>query len=88
MKELINGQTIDFDIHKAGDGSEISIDGLHMHKRMNNKRYKGVDVLFPLDDKEDIEFRPKTTPDNIQRQLINVVQGSEYENTDQSTRID
>ena len=44
MKELINGQTIDFDIHRAGDCQEITVDGLHMHKRMNGKKFKGVDV--------------------------------------------
>jgi hypothetical protein len=70
MKELINGQTIDFDLHKAGDRSATSIDGLHMHKRMNGKKYKGVDVLFPLDDKENFEFKPKSTPDQMQRQII------------------
>ena len=74
MKELINGKTIDFDIHQAGDGREISIDGLYMHKRMNGKRFKGVDVLFPLDDKENVEFRPKNTPDQIQQQIINEIQ--------------
>ncbi|QNJ97029.1 hypothetical protein [Constantimarinum furrinae] len=73
MKELINGQTIDFDLHKAGDGSATSIDGLHMHKRMNGKRFKGIDVLFPLDEKEDVVFRPSKTHNLLRRQLLNEV---------------
>tara|TARA_R110002153_G_scaffold69594_2_gene183920 strand:+ start:43 stop:600 length:558 start_codon:yes stop_codon:yes gene_type:complete len=73
VKELINGQTIDFDLHKAGDRSATSIDGLHMHKRMNGKRFKGIDVLFPLDDKNDIVFRPSSTSDLLRRQLLNEV---------------
>lgn len=74
MIELIDGQTIDFDIHKAGDGQPIGLKGLHMHKSMNGKKHKGVDVLFPLDDKEEIEFRPSTTNDLIQIQIINEIQ--------------
>jgi hypothetical protein len=74
MRQLINDQTIDFDIHRAGDGQAISVDGLHMHKRMNGKKYKGVDVLFPLDHKEEVEFRPKNTPTVIQRQIIKEIQ--------------
>jgi len=74
MRELINNQTIDFDIHNAGDGLEISVDGLHMHKRMNGKKHKGVEVLFPLDDKTEVQFRPTHTSDVIQRQIINEIQ--------------
>jgi hypothetical protein len=73
MKELINDQTIDFDIHRAGDGQGVSIDGLHMHKRMNGKNFKGVDILFPLDNKENFEFRPKSTTNKIQIKLMNEI---------------
>lgn len=74
MIELLDGQTIDFDVHRAGDGQPAGVEGLHMHKSMNGKKHKGVDVLFPLDDAEEITFRPSTTNDLIQRQIINEIQ--------------
>lgn len=76
MKGLINDQTLDFDIHHAGDGQVSSTKGLHMHKRMNGKRYKGVDVRFPLNEKDQIEFMPKSTPTLVQRQIINEIKSA------------
>ena len=73
MKKLIDNQTIDFDNHSAGDGKEITVKGLHMHKRMNGKKFKGVDVLLPLDGEIKIEFRPKKTSTKIQKQIINEI---------------
>jgi hypothetical protein len=73
MRELINDQTIDFDIHAAGNGQAIGLDGLHMHKRMNGKRYRGVHVLFPLDGNQQITFRPPHTNNLIRKQLMNEI---------------
>lgn len=41
MKELINGQNISFDTHQAGDGQEINIKGLHLHKEFRDKSKRG-----------------------------------------------
>lgn len=73
MEKLIDNQTIDFDTHRAGDRQEAGIDGLHMHKRMNGKRFKGIDVLIPLDDKDEIQFRPRNTKDAIKGALLSEV---------------
>lgn len=61
MKELINGQTIKFDMHSAGDGKPAGVRDLHMHKRMNGKRFKGVGVRFPLAGRADIQFDSKNS---------------------------
>lgn len=74
MRELIEGQTIKFDNHRRGDGQAAVVQGLHMHKRMNGKNFKGVDAIFPLTGKGDIEFRPKSFADDRRRQLMNEVQ--------------
>jgi hypothetical protein len=70
MQKLIDNQTIGFDVHIAGDGQPVSISGLHMHKRMNGKQFKGVDVLFPLEGDGDIIFRPSSTKNALRNQLM------------------
>lgn len=72
MDALISDQTIEFDIHRAGDGQAAGLKGLHMHKRMNGKR-KGVDVLIPLDGGQDLIFRPPSTSDDVKSRLINEI---------------
>lgn len=71
MEELIKDQTIKFDNHHAGQA--VTINGLHMHKRMNGKKYKGIDVKFPLDHSEAISFEPKSTKNEIRKQLVNEI---------------
>lgn len=56
MKQIIQDQTIGFDTHQAGDGRKIEIDELHMHKRMNNKKFRGVDIKIPLDPNKPIVY--------------------------------
>jgi len=73
MDKLIDNQTIDFDTHQAGSGEEILIDGLHMHKRINGKRGKGVSVIFPLYGKSEIVFRPRTTKNKLRQQILNEI---------------
>lgn len=74
MEKLIDNQTVSFDTHRAGDRQEVGIVGLHMHKSMNSKRFKGIDVLIPLDDKDEIQFRPRNTKDAIKGALLSEVQ--------------
>ena len=66
MRELIKGQTIRFDAHKRGDGQPTAWgDGVHLHKVMNNDRYNRAEVLIPIDNADDVEFRKvigKTRP--------------------------
>ncbi|MFE3870262.1 hypothetical protein ACFX5F_03400 [Flavobacterium sp. ZS1P70] len=56
MKQIIQNQTISFDTHQAGDGRKIDIEELHMHKRMNDKKFKGVDIKIPLDPNKSIIY--------------------------------
>lgn len=58
MRQLIKGQTIRFDAHQRGDGQPTGWkNGVHLHKVMNNNRYNRAEVLIPIDNDGDIEFR-------------------------------
>lgn len=71
MKQIIQNQTISFDTHQAGDGQQINVDGLHMHKRMNSKKFKGVDVRIPLNPDEEIIFSGNNS--KLSNQIINEI---------------
>jgi hypothetical protein len=56
MKQIIQDQTVSFDTHQAGDGRKVDVDQLHMHKRMNGKKFKGVNIKIPLDPNKSIDY--------------------------------
>ncbi len=56
MKQIIKDQTVSFDTHQAGDRREVDADQLHMHKRMNGKRFKGVNIRIPFDPNKPIDY--------------------------------
>ena len=56
LSSLINGQTIEIDNHNRG--TEYKWDeAIHIHKRMNSKQYRGIEVLIPLAQKGRLDFR-------------------------------
>ena len=71
MKQIIQDQTVSFDTHQAGDGRKIEIDQLHMHKRMNGKKFKGVEIKIPLNPKKPIDFGNSNS--KIGQQIINEI---------------
>lgn len=71
MKQIIQDQTISFDTHQAGDGKKIEVDQLHMHKRMNGKKFKGVEIKIPLNPNEPIDFGDSKS--DIGQQIINEI---------------
>lgn len=71
MKKIIQDQTISFDTHQAGDGRKIEIDLLHMHKRMNGNRFKGVEIKIPLNPNKQIDFGKSKSI--IGQQIINEI---------------
>lgn len=73
MKQIIQNQTISFDTHQAGDGQEIEPDQLHMHKKMNGKKFKGVNIRIPLNPNKPIDYSGNNSKDG--RQLINEIKG-------------
>lgn len=74
MRELIKGQTIRFDAHDSGSGREVSWDNssVHLHKIMNEHKYKGVEVLIPLNEDKELEFR-KSYNGDIERRIRNEI---------------
>ena len=71
MKQIIQDQTISFDTHQAGDGRKIEISQLHMHKRMNGKKFKGVEIKIPLNPDQPIDFGDSKS--DIGTQIINEI---------------
>lgn len=71
MKQILQNQTISFDTHQAGDGKKINIDELHMHKRMNSKKFKGVDIKIPLNPDKEIVFTGNNS--KLSNQIINEI---------------
>lgn len=63
MKQIIQNQTISFDTHQAGDGRKINREDLHMHKRMNDKKFKGVNIKIPLDPDRPIDYSGNNSAD-------------------------
>jgi hypothetical protein len=73
MEALIDGQTISFDMHAAGNREPAGVKDLHMHKRMNGKKYARVQVRFPLRGGAEPLFTPPSTDNVIRRKLMTEV---------------
>lgn len=71
MLQLLQEQTVKFDTHQAGDGREIDNDALHMHKRMNGKKFKGVHIRIPLNSSGNITYSGNNS--KIANQIIKEV---------------
>ena len=71
MKKIIQDQTISFDTHQAGDGRKIKIDLLHMHKRINGNKFKGIEIKIPLNPNQPIDFG--NCKSIIGKQIINEI---------------
>ena len=56
ISSLINGQTIEIDNHNRGTDYEWN-EAIHIHKRMNSKKYRGIEVLVPLAHDSKLDFR-------------------------------
>lgn len=56
LSKIIDGQTIRIDNHHRGTIID-SLTGVHIHKVMNKDKHHGAELLIPIDDKEEIEFR-------------------------------
>ena len=56
LSRLIDGQTIKIDNHNTGTLYQWD-EAIHLHKRMNSKQYRGIEVLIPLAPKGRLDFR-------------------------------
>lgn len=56
LSNLIDGQTIEIDNHNRGTNYEWD-EAIHIHKRMNSKKYRGIEVLVPLAHDSKLDFR-------------------------------
>lgn len=56
LSSLIDGQTIKIDNHNIGNVYKWD-NSIHLHKRMNSKKYRGIEVLIPLTSDGKLEFR-------------------------------
>lgn len=56
LSSLIDGQTIKIDNHNIGTLYKWD-EAIHLHKRMNSKKYRGIEVLIPLAQDGELDFR-------------------------------
>ena len=56
LSSLIDGQTIKIYNHNIGNVYKWD-NAIHLHKRMNSKKYRGIEVLIPLASDGKLEFR-------------------------------
>ena len=56
LSSLLNGQTIQIDNHHRNVECKWG-KAIHLHKRMNSKKYRGIEVLIPLACDGKLEFR-------------------------------
>ena len=71
MRSLIQNQTVSFDTHQAGDGQKVKVEDLHMHKRMNGRKYKGVNIKIPFNPEKEIEYTGNNS--DYSDQIINEI---------------
>ena len=56
LSSLIDGQTIKIDNHNTGTLYQWD-EAIHLHKRMNTKKYRGIEALIPLAQDGRLDFR-------------------------------
>ena len=72
VRQLINGQTVQLDNHNRG--SELIYErGLHLHKRMNKGVMGSAEVIVPLSEDGEIEFRSLRGNDKIKARIRNEI---------------
>ena len=72
VRQLINGQTLQLDNHNRG--SELIYGrGLHLHKRMNKGVMGSAEVIVPLFEDGEIEFRSLRGNDKIKARIRNEI---------------
>ena len=64
LSNLINGQTIEVDNHNRGNVYKWDRT-IHLHKRMNSDKFRGMQVIIPIADDGDLEFRKVKGHDDI-----------------------
>lgn len=84
MKALIQDQTVTFDTHQAGDRQPIKVDDLHMHKRMNGRRHRGVNIRIPLNPNEEIDYRGNP---NSESEIMNEIKSVFKKNPSKVTEM-
>ena len=74
LSKLIDGQTIRIDNHHRGSILN-SLQGVHIHKIMNNDKFRGAEMLIPIgtDDKDDIDFRKLKGGMDVEKRLKNEI---------------
>lgn len=80
MKRLIDGQTIKIDNHNTGTKLEWG-KSIHLHKRMNNDKYSGAEVLIYIGDDRELEFRKVTGGEQKEERLRNEIKDAFKNNT-------
>lgn len=66
MIELIQDQEITFDHHSAG--VDVDVDGLHMHKRMLDKSFGGIEIKIPFNPNRKIYY-----PDDRSEDALHII---------------
>lgn len=65
LSSLIDGQTIKIDNHNTGTLYQWD-EAIHLHKRMNSKKYRGIEVLIPLAQNGKLDFRGASEKKDIE----------------------
>lgn len=63
MIELIQDQIVTFDDH--GSGMEINPEGLHMHKKMLEKKFRGIEIKIPFNPDRNIYYPDDRSEDAL-----------------------
>lgn len=68
LSEIIKNQSIRIDNHDSGTGRPFEWGtGVHIHKKMNQKPYEGMELTIPLDQRGEIGF-PRKLKDRTKNQ--------------------
>jgi hypothetical protein len=71
VKKIIDNQNVYIDSHQQGDRQEIKKEFLHLHKKMNGKKFKGWEIQIYLES-DDVRVDYKKGFDNESTETKNV----------------
>ena len=85
---LLDNQTLDFENHARGNRKPIVFgDGLHMHKRMNKGKYKGVEIIFPIDKLGEYIFQGRNIKTKEEKHIISEINKVFKKNKDKRQKL-
>ena len=80
LASILKNQTVRIDNHDSGSGREFKWgSGVHIHKIMNEKKYKGAEFTLPLDREGTINYIKGNTA-SIEREIRKAFKKEEIRN--------